>query len=429
MTALKEIVRLQFQTGEPNGFILSQTPLGHPTKGVAGLEDFRLNENAVLDADQLDGAKFYWLNVLNDTAEIAVARGMAIGGGGQPYPFAGSLTCEIASPEIDPFNSIQFRPNLKVRLQVYFQNKWNNLFTGRLREINSTYDVDGNVLVNFEATDAIDELNQIILDEFTVPAEKTGERIHRILEEGNIDNSLVPETSYHDFEMIGEKLNQNALEATLDAVTHEMGSLFVTKKNQFQFLEYGQTNEPEMQTPIFTNTDIDTPEKISMTGIEMSSGKELFFNKCIGTTAYDPNVYIKQGTISIQRYGLQVYENRGLKFDCGFALDENNNPIPDIGAGQTQVFSWLDRFLARWADTPLEITYVGTRRFPKTVSVINRVDDLNYPVVAEIGDQVTVNFQTPYVDVEQESMVLGIRHSLNPDRWVSEFDLVPVPNN
>ena len=74
MTALKNTVRLQFQIGEPNGFILSQTPLGSPKNKIAGLEDFRLDQNAVLDADQLDGAKNYWLNVLDDTASITITR-------------------------------------------------------------------------------------------------------------------------------------------------------------------------------------------------------------------------------------------------------------------------------------------------------------------------------------------------------------------
>lgn len=177
MTALKELVRLQFQTGEPNGFILTQTPLGSTTKKIAGLEDFRLDQNAVLDADQLDGAKNFWLNVLDDTAEVTISRGMALGAGGQPFPVAGQLMASIASPEIDPFNSIQFRPNLKVRCQVYMDNAWKNLFTGRLREINSSYDVDGNVLVEFEATDAIDDLNQVVLDNFQVPAENTGKEL------------------------------------------------------------------------------------------------------------------------------------------------------------------------------------------------------------------------------------------------------------
>ena len=429
MTALKELVRLQFQTGEPNGFILTQTPLGSTTKKIAGLEDFRLDQNAVLDADQLDGAKNFWLNVLDDTAEVTISRGMALGAGGQPFPVAGQLMASIASPEIDPFNSIQFRPNLRVRCQVYMNNAWKNLFTGRLREINSSYDVDGNVLVEFEASDAIDDLNQVVLDNFEVPAENTGERIKRILTEGNFNTSLIPETTYHNFEMIDEELNQNALDAALDAVAHEMGLLFVTNGNKFQFLKYGEVNTPVVTSPIFTNEVIDEDNKVSMTGINMSSGKELFFNKCIGTTAYDANIYIKQGSISIERYGLQVYENRNLKFDLGLSNDGEGNPIPVIGSGQTKVFAWLDKFLARWADTPQEITYVGTRRFPKSVDVINRVEDLKYPVVAEIGDQVNVNFQTPFVNLDQDSIILGIRHNLNPNRWITTFDLVPVPNN
>jgi len=50
-------------------------------------------------------------------------------------------------------------------------------------------------------------------------------------------------------------------------------------------------------------------------------------------------------------------------------------------------------------------------------------------VIAEIGDKVTIDFETDYVDVNQESMVMAITHDLNPDRWLSTFDLIPVPNN
>jgi hypothetical protein len=57
------------------------------------------------------------------------------------------------------------------------------------------------------------------------------------------------------------------------------------------------------------------------------------------------------------------------------------------------------------------------------------MDSLKYPILAEVGDEVEVNFQTPFVDLNQKSMILGIRHSLNPTQWVSSFDLVPVPNS
>ena len=427
-TPLSSSIRLQLQIGEPQGFILSQTPMGSVTAGVAGLEDLRLDVNAVLDEDQLDGSKYYWLNVLGETSHISIQRGMAIGQGGQPFPLAGTLYATVDSPTIDPFNSIQFRPNVKCRFQVFYDGDWRNVFRGRLREIGSQYSVDGQVLVTFEATDAIDDLNQGVLDLFEVPAENTGQRIRRILTEAKIDKDKVPATSFHDFEMTDEELTQNALEASIDALTHEMGSLFVTKDNQIQFLNYGATNSPYVEDPIFTNGEITEDNEITLTGVQMSSGKELFFNKVIGQTANDPNIYVKQGTISIKRYGLNTFEYRAMKFKLDLDLDEQDIPIPEAGAGQTEVFSWLDKFLARWADTPQEITYTGTRRYPKSVSVINRPDSYNYPVMAEIGDQVTVKFLTDYVDIEQESMIIAISHDIDPRRWVSTIDLVPIPN-
>lgn len=426
---LKHKIRLQLQIGEPDAFILSQTLLDNASKGVAGLEDFNLGVNSVLDQDQLDGAKYYWLNVLSDTSTITINRGMSIGQGGQPYPQAGTLYAQIDNPTIDPMNSIQFRPNIKVRFQAFYNGDWRNIFFGRLREIDSQYTVNGQVIVTLEATDVIDELNQAVIDNFAVPIENTGERIYRILGEAGINRSLIPETTYHDFEMQAEEINQNALDACIDAVTHEMGSLFVTRNNKLQFMNYGDTNTPYVSNPIFTNGDITTDNEITMTGIQMSSGKELFFNKVVGVTENDPNIYVKQGTISVKRYGLQSYEKRDFKFDVDADLDQDNNPIPEAGIGQTKVFAWLDKFLARWADTPLEITYTGTRRYPKSVSVINRADDLRYPIVAEIGDAVTVKFLTDYVDIEQDSMVLGISHDIDVDRWVSTIDLVPIPNN
>ena len=48
--------------------------------------------------------------------------------------------------------------------------------------------------------------------------------------------------------------------------------------------------------------------------------------------------------------------------------------------------------------------------------------------MAEIGDQVTVKFLTDYVDIEQESMIIAISHDIDPRRWVSTIDLVPIPN-
>ena len=53
---LSEVCRLQIQTGEPDSFVLDQTELNDGDFGIAGLEDFRLNVNAVLDEDQLDGS-------------------------------------------------------------------------------------------------------------------------------------------------------------------------------------------------------------------------------------------------------------------------------------------------------------------------------------------------------------------------------------
>jgi len=109
---LSEVCRLEIQTGEPNSFILSHSKLNNATNKLAGLEDFRLDVNAVLDEDQFDGASFYYQNVLDDAASVTIRRGMTLGTGATPYAVAGSVNAVVRSKVFDPFYTPQYKHRL-----------------------------------------------------------------------------------------------------------------------------------------------------------------------------------------------------------------------------------------------------------------------------------------------------------------------------
>lgn len=417
---LSEVCRLEIQTGEPNSFILSHSKLNNATNKLAGLEDFRLDVNSVLDEDQFDGASFYYQNVLDDAASVTIRRGMTLGTGATPYAVAGSINAVVRSKVFDPFYTPQYKTGAKTRFTVNYNGiDYVSIFEGRLRNINSEYDVDGGTLVEFEATDAIDDLAKVQLNAVSFPKENTGERMQAIMDEAGYETDLIPDSSGHSYELAAETITNTALEACEIVNDHELGALLVTKDNKVQFLTYGQTNTPEVANPIFTNKTIDSINKISMTDVGMSSGKELFFNKVIAKTENDATIYEDTATVSVQRHGEVPFRKTDLNF----------HTAGGAGSGSTAVNEYMDRFLERWSDIPNDIQYTDPRRYARRAYCINRTTDFRYPVIAEIGDKVTIDFETDYVDVNQESMVMAITHDLNPDRWLSTFDLIPVPNN
>jgi len=416
---LNDICRLQIQTGEPNSFILNETELDDNNFGIAGLEDFILDVNSVLDQDQLDGGSFFYTDILGDTGNVQINRGMILANGATPYAVAGTLTAQVRQAEYDPFYTRQFKSGANARFQVLYDGEFTNVFQGKLRNTISDYDVDDRTLVNFEITDAIDDLDQVKLNAVAFPAQNTGERMQALMQSQNYDIEFVPDTSSHTYQMAAENVTNTLLEACEDINNHELGTLFVNKHNQVVFLNYGQTGSPEVANPIFTNKDIDADNKISMTDLEMTSGKEIFFNKVTAKTSDDPDTYVLDAHVSQQRHGEYDFTNTALRFDVAGGA----------GSGEAVVNEYMDRFLERWSDIPEKITYTDPRRFAKTAFTTNRVNDFRYPVLAEVGDQVQVDFETDYINFVQDSMILNINHDINPDRWLSRFELIPVPNN
>ena len=416
---LSEVCRLQIQTGEPDSFVLDQTELNDGDFGIAGLEDFRLNVNAVLDEDQLDGGSFFFTNVLDDASSVSISRGMVIANGATPYAIAGSVSALVRNNEYDPFVTKQFKTGRTTRFQVLYDDEWHNVFQGKLRSVTSDYDVDGRTFVRFEATDLIDDLAQTQLKAVSFPAQNTGERMQALMQGQGYDIEFIDDTSAHSYDLAAQTITNNLLEECENINYQELGAFYINKDNQMVFLNYGQTSTPEIVNPIFTNNAINSANKVGMTDLEMSTGKELFFNKIVAKTDNDPDTYELTAATSKARHGEVAFFNSSL----------NLATAGGAGSGQTVVTEYMNRFLERWSDIPEKIDYTDPRRYAKTVFTINRPNDLRYPVLAEIGDAVKVDFDTDLINFNQDSMVLSIDHDIDPDRWLTKINLIPVPNN
>jgi len=416
---LSEVCRLQIQTGEPDSFVLDQTELNDGDFGIAGLEDFRLNVNAVLDEDQLDGGSFFFTNVLDDASSVSISRGMVIANGATPYAIAGSVSALVRNNEYDPFVTKQFKTGRTTRFQVLYDDEWTNVFQGKLRSVTSDYDVDGRTFVRFEATDLIDDLAQTQLKAVSFPAQNTGERMQALMQGQGYDIEFIDDTSAHSYDLAAQTITNNLLEECENINYQELGAFYINKDNQMVFLNYGQTSTPEIANPIFTNNAINSANKVGMTDLEMSTGKELFFNKVVAKTDNDPDTYELIAATSKARHGEVAFSNSSLNFATAGGA----------GSGQTVVTEYMNRFLERWSDIPETIDYTDPRRYAKTVFTINRPNDLRYPVLAEIGDAVKVDFDTDLINFNQDSMVLSISHDIDPDRWLTKINLIPVPNN
>jgi len=233
------------------------------------------------------------------------------------------------------------------------------------------------------------------------------------------DIEFIDDTSAHTYDLAAQTITNNLLEECENINYQELGAFYINKDNQMVFLNYGQTSTPEIVNPIFTNNAINSANKVGMTDLEMSTGKELFFNKIVAKTDNDPDTYELTAATSKARHGEVAFFNSSL----------NLATAGGAGSGQTVVTEYMNRFLERWSDIPEKIDYTDPRRYAKTVFTINRPNDLRYPVLAEIGDAVKVDFDTDLINFNQDSMVLSIDHDIDPDRWLTKINLIPVPNN
>lgn len=129
---------------------------------VLGVSELDVDRLSATESDGDADAGYVWVEVLCESSEINIRRGLNLNQNVFARAEASELVAVVHGPDIDPLENQKIGPNTKVRVRVFDNPTWETLFTGRVRQMLSTYSKDKEAVVTITAFDLIDSLNNIL---------------------------------------------------------------------------------------------------------------------------------------------------------------------------------------------------------------------------------------------------------------------------
>jgi len=253
------------------GFDLTESPIG-PFFALDDSTRGRLdNEDWVL-------AGTIFVDITDATREISISRGR-----GRDFSnyLAGSANVSLNNHnrDFDPlFTDSPYNGNIIPRREIRISSGDEIQFTGWIGDWDLTYTTDGDSVAVAVASDALSILASQKLVANTPVAEKTGERINRILSESTVSWPLdlrLIDTGQATLGTQDREAETNALVYLQDVVNTEPGEFFVGKNGRtvFQDRSIAPTSE---NLVLFDKTD-----GIPFSNVNVIYGSELLYNEII----------------------------------------------------------------------------------------------------------------------------------------------------
>ena len=253
------------------GFDLTESPIG-PFFALDDSTRGRLdNEDWVL-------AGTIFVDITDATREISISRGR-----GRDFSnyLAGSANVSLNNHnrDFDPlFTDSPYNGNIIPRREIRISSGDEIQFTGWIGDWDLTYTTDGDSVAVAVANDALSILASQKLVANTPVAEKTGERINRILSESTVSWPLdlrLIDTGQATLGTQDREAETNALVYLQDVVNTEPGEFFVGKNGRtvFQDRSIAPTSE---NLVLFDKTD-----GIPFSNVNVIYGSELLYNEII----------------------------------------------------------------------------------------------------------------------------------------------------
>lgn len=108
-----------------------------------------------------DDGSYQWVNLFCDTTELSITRGMNLNQNVFSRAEATQLEVVVRNVSIDPYTNPRVGPNTLIRVTVYDGSTWRTLFTGQVKDFNTSYTKSRNPSVSITAYDLIYNLNNI----------------------------------------------------------------------------------------------------------------------------------------------------------------------------------------------------------------------------------------------------------------------------
>lgn len=398
-------VEFYLPDAEGNLFIVGISLLGGDDV-LAGANQFVIGVSLLGGTDVLAGDSpiaFTWQSYECSTSEVQTRVGGQVQDALYFQPESGQASITLQNLLLDPTQNPAFRPGVPVRVRLARDLVDVTLFNGFIDTISVTYDPDHNHVMKLTAYDSfkrfvnsrlaiLDTADEIDFpDGYATPyevvellAEQFGTAMHassattRGKIPGQLLENFIPNTPLYDAIQVG------------------LGLFWVDPETQ-EFVLIPRVAPDVTESTYSVGNNHTDPLHLCMSDLNVASDIDAVFNSLkVSLKSDSATSVIVRNTDSIQLYG-------------EFALDAdlNTTDTTELTSWANAVFNATQKQLVKSVETP----------------AINRLGNLTHAAVFLPGETVSVNYQTPQLNINQGYTITKVSHNINVDQWFTTLEL------
>jgi hypothetical protein len=390
---------------EGNLFILGISLLGGDDV-LAGANQFIIGVSLLGGTDVLAGDSpiaFTWQSFECSTSLVQTTIGGQVQDALYFQPQSGQASITLQNLILDPTQNPAFRPGVPVRIRVERDSVDVTLFNGFIDVIDVSYSVENNHIMKLNAYDSFKKFVNSRLaifdteDEIEFPdgyatpyeviellADQYGTAMHSTSAEtrgklpGQLLTNFIPNTPLYEAIQVG------------------LGLFWVDPESQeFVFIPRSAPVVTESTYSVGNNHEDEL--HLCMSDLSVASDIDAVFNSLKVNLKSDSDISVLvRNTDSIELYG-------------EFALDASLNTTDEIEltSWANAVFNQTQKQLVKSVETP----------------TINRLGNLTHAAVFLPGETVSVNYQTPQLNINQGYTITKVSHNINVNQWFTTLEL------
>lgn len=395
-------VEFYLPDAEGNLFILGISLLGGDDV-LAGANQFVIGVSLLGGTDTLAGDSpiaFTWQSYECSTSELKTSIGGQVQDALYFQPQSGQANITLQNLLLDPTQNPAFRPGVPVRVRLARDLVDVTLFKGFIDTIQVAYDVNEQHIMKLTAYDTFKQfVNSRLasLDTTTLPAGyATPYEVIEILAE-QFGTTMHASSATTRGKIPGEELTNFIPNTPLyEAIQVGLGLFWVDPATQ-QFVFIPRVAPDVTESTYSIGNNHGDALHLCMSDLEAASDIDAVFNSLkVSLKSDDTTSVLVRNTDSIELYG-------------EFALDAelNTTDSTELTSWANAVFNATQKQLIKSVETP----------------TINRLGNLTHAAVFLPGETVSINYQTPELNINQGYTITKVSHRLNVNQWFTTLEL------
>ena len=386
--------------GGENLFVIGVSKLGGTdVLGYGGV--FTVGVSLLGGDDLLGESSFRWTDLGCITSQARLSIGGSVEDQLYFQPQPGVAQVVLQSLQFDPVYTPAFRPGVQMRVRLVKGLVDQVIWSGIVDSISTTYDQDGNNLMNLVAYDNFKRLMNTRLDSFDSDTGFPGfvtpyEQLDLVAQEFG---SAMHSSSIDPGGEIPSQILTDVIPSRLvyDAIQVGLGIFWLDPETQeFVIIPRPASATPPSGTPVIGNNHGD-PDHLCMTAIQASATENTVYNSLKVILESDDTIStLRENQDSIDLYGKYAQDVTLNTTD----LDELNR--------------WADLVFQQYPTSLVDSVETLTK---------DRLGDLTEAAFFTPGQLVGVKYDEGVIAIDDYFTITKVSHFIDPDNWLTTLEV------